>query len=322
MKKIIALICAALLVASMAACTPTATDDGKYVIGICEFVTHPALDQATAGFKAAVIAGLGEENVTFEIGNAAGEASNCTSVVTDLIAKKVDLIMANATPSVLAAANATETIPILGTSVTEYGVALGIQNFSGTVGGNVSGTSDLADLDQQAQMILDWFPEAQKIALVYCNAEANSQYQVDEVQKKLIAKGVPAENIQQKSFSDTSTMAATVEAAADWADVIYVPTDNTVANNAVAIYDICKAKNTPIIAGEEGICASCGVATLSISYYELGYKTGEMAVQILKGEAKISEMPIAYAPSATKKYNETICQELGITPLTGYEKIG
>ena len=321
MKKIIALICAALMILSMAACNAPA-DDGKYVIGICEFMPHPALDQATKGFKDAVIAGLGEENVTFEVGNAAGEASNCTSIVTDLISKKVDLIMANATPSLVAAANATETIPVLGTSVTEYGVALGIQNFSGTVGGNVSGTSDLADLEQQAQMILDWFPEAQKIALLYCNAEPNSQYQVDEVQKKLIAKGIAAENIKQISFADTSVMAASVEEAANWADVIYVPTDNTVANNATAIYDIAKAKNTPIIAGEEGICSGCGVATLSISYYDLGYKTGEMAVQILKGEKNISEMAIAYAPSATKKYNETICQELGITPLDGYIKIG
>ncbi len=321
MKKLIALVCAALMVASLAACVPAAntTDDGKYVVGICEYMPHPALDQATAGFKAAVIAGLGEENVTFEVGNAAGEATNCTSIVTDLISKKVDLIMANATPSLVAAANATETIPILGTSVTEYGVALGIENFSGTVGGNISGTSDLADLDQQAQMILDWVPTAKKVALLFCNAEPNSKYQVDEVQDYLEAKSI---EVKQYGFADTNDLSAVTTQAADWADAIYVPTDNVVANNAAAIYDICKPKNVPIIAGEENTCAGCGIATMSISYYELGYATGEMAVKILKGEKNIAQMPIEYAPTATKKYNETICQELGIQPLDGYVKIG
>ena len=321
MKKLIALVCAALMVASLAACVPAAntTDDGKYVVGICEYMPHPALDQATAGFKAAVIAGLGEENVTFEVGNAAGEATNCTSIVTDLISKKVDLIMANATPSLVAAANATETIPILGTSVTEYGVALGIENFSGTVGGNISGTSDLADLDQQAQMILDWVPTAKKVALLFCNAEPNSKYQVDEVQDYLEAKSI---EVKQYGFADTNDLSAVTTQAADWADAMYVPTDNVVANNAAAIYDICKPKNVPIIAGEENTCAGCGIATMSISYYELGYATGEMAVKILKGEKNIAQMPIEYAPTATKKYNETICQELGIQPLDGYVKIG
>ena len=231
MKKIIALLLAAMMLLALAACgedTPAetkateaataateataeaSTEAAHYTIGICQFLPHPALDAATEGFMDAVKAELGEENVTFDLQDAAGEATNCATIVNGLVASNVDLIMANATPAVAAAYNATETIPILGTSVTEYGVALGIQNFSGTVGGNVSGTSDLADLDQQAQMILDWFPEAQKIALLYCNAEANSQYQVDEVQKKLIAKGVAAANIRQISFSDTSTMAATV----------------------------------------------------------------------------------------------------------------
>jgi len=321
MKKLIALLCAALMVASMAACAPAneTTDDGKYVVGICEYMPHPALDQATAGFKAAVIAGLGEENVTFEIGNAAGEATNCTSIVTDLISKKVDLIMANATPSLVAAANATETIPILGTSVTEYGVALGIENFSGTVGGNVSGTSDLADLEKQAQMIIDWCPTAKKVGLLYCSAEPNSQYQVDKVQAYLESKNIEC---KQFGFADTNDLTAVTTTAADWADAIYVPTDNVVANNAAGIYDICKPKNVPIIAGEEGICSGCGIATMSISYYDLGYTTGEMAVKILKGEAKIAEMPIGYAPAPTYKYNETICQEMNIQPLDGYVKIG
>ena len=329
MKKLIALLCAACMLLSLAACQsagqPTETKGEttgetaqKYVIGICQFMPHPALDAATEGFIAAVEAGLGKENVEFKTQDAAGEASNCTSIVSTLVSDKVDLIMANATPAVAAAYNATETIPILGTSVTEYGVALDIKDFSGTVGGNVSGTSDLADLTKQAQMVIDWCPDAKQVGLLYCNAEANSKYQVDEVQKYLEGKGLTC---KQFAFADTNDLASVTSTAAEWSDVIYVPTDNTVANNAQAIDEICRPAKVPVIAGEAGVCAGCGIATMSISYYDLGYATGEMAVKILKGEANIAEMPIQYAPNVTYQYNEEICTELGITPLDGYEKL-
>ena len=323
MKKVFALLLAAMLLVSMTACNSTENQsgNGKYTIGICQLVQHPALDKATEGFIAAVEAGLGKENVTFKTENASGETTNCTSIMNSFVSANVDLIMANATPAVAAAYNATEIIPILGTSVTEYGVALGIQNFSGTVGGNVSGTSDLAPLDTQAQMILDWVPDAKKVALLYCSTEPNSQYQVDEVEKYLTGKGVECKEF---AFSDASNMNAVTQSAADWADAIYVPTDNTVATYATAIDEICRPAGVPIIAGEAGICASCGIATLSIDYYDLGYKTGEMAVEILKNGADISTMPIQYTPvdKLTKSYNEEICQELGLTPLEGYSKLG
>ena len=318
MKKLIALIMATLLLVSMTACAPAA-DDGKYVIGICQIEPHPALDAATKGFKDAVVAALGAENVTFIEQNAAGDSNTLNSIINDFIAKEVDMILANATPVLQTAANATTTIPIMGTSVTEYGVALKIDNFSGTVGGNISGTSDLAPLDKQADMILEWFPEAKNIGLVYCAAEANSKYQVDEVQKYLEAKNL---NVTQYAFSSSSDMASVVEKAAAESDVIYVPTDNTLANNAGVVNTICSAAKVPVIAGEENICAACGVATLSISYEDLGKTTGEMAVKVLKGEAKISEMPIQYAGTPVAKYNKEICQELGITPPEGYVAIG
>ena len=327
MKKMIALVCAAMLVLGMTACAgeqnndPTNVNnqnDGKFVIGICQFMPHPALDKATEGFIAAVEEGLGKENVEFDLQNAAGEASNCTTIVGGLVASKVDLIMANATPAVAAAYNATETIPILGTSVTEYGVALGIENFSGTVGANVSGTSDLADLTKQAQMVIDWCPDAKNVALLYCSAEPNSKYQIEEVQKILEGKGL---NCKQFDFADTSVLMSVTQAAASFADVIYVPTDNTVANNATAIDSICRPAGIPIIAGEAGVCAGCGIATLSIDYYDLGYATGEMAVRILKDGADITKMPIEYAPEVSYLYNEEICKELNITPLDGYEKL-
>ena len=329
MKKVIALICAAVLMLGMTACTTAQNqgttpnnennqNDGKYVIGICQFMPHPALDKATEGFMAAVEEGLGKDNVVFDPQNAAGEASNCTTIVNGFVASKVDLIMANATPALVAAYNATETIPILGTSVTEYGVALGIDNFGGTVGANVSGTSDLADLAKQAQMILDWYPDAKNVGLLYCSAEANSKYQIEEVEKLLTAKGLTC---KQFAFADTSDLMSVTQEAVSFADVIYVPTDNTVANNATAIDSVCRPAGIPIIAGESGICSGCGIATLSIDYYDLGYATGKMAVRILKNGEDITKMPIEYAPEVSYLYNEEICKELGITPLDGYEKL-
>ena len=316
MKKALALVLVALMLLGLTACSKPAKEN--YTIGICQFVPHPALDSATQGFKDAIIKELGEEHVTFDEQNAAGEASNCSTIVTGLVSSKVDLIMANATPAVAAAYNATETIPILGTSVTEYGVALGLKDFNGTVGANVSGTSDLADLAMQAKMILDWFPNAKKVGLLYCSAEANSKYQVDTVKAELEKKGVECKFF---AFADTSDMMSVTTEAASYSDVIYVPTDNTVANNATAIDSICRPKKVPIIAGEAGICAACGVATLSIDYYDLGYATGLMAVKILRDGADITKMPIEYAPEVSPLYNEAICKELGITPISGYDKL-
>ena len=335
MKKVLALVLVAVLLFGLAACTakpadpdasePTATEatkaetaDKKFTIGICQFMPHPALDAATKGFKEAITKEMGADKVTFNEQNAAGEASNCSTIVNGLVSSKVDLIMANATPAVAAAYNATEEIPILGTSVTEYGVALGIKDFSGTVGANVSGTSDLANLDKQAQMILDWFPETKKVALLYCSGEANSQYQVDKVAEYLKGKNIETKNF---AFADTSDMMAVTTSACDYADVIYVPTDNAVANNATAIDSIARAAKKPIIAGEADTCKGCGVATLSIDYYDLGYATGMMAVKILRDGADITKMPIEYAPKETPLYNEEICKALNITPLEGYEKL-
>ena len=238
-----------------------------------------------------------------------------TTLFYTFVSKKVDLIMANATPALQAAYNATAEIPILGTSVTEYGVALGIDNFSGTVGGNVSGTSDLAPLTEQADMILELLPETKTVGLLYCSAEPNSEYQVQVVEEYLTGKGITC---TRYSFSDSNDVAAvTTKAAAD-SDVIYIPTDNTAASCTETIGSIVLNAKTPVVAGEKGLCTGCGVATLSISYYDLGYKTGEMAAQVLTGEADIAEMPIQYAP-ATKMYNPTMCEALGITAPEGYE---
>ncbi len=289
----------------------------KYVVGICQLAPHPALDAATQGFKDALDKLLPGQ-VDIKEKNAAGDSPTCATIINGFVSNGVDLIMANATAPLQAAASATNTIPVLGTSITEYGVALGIDNFSGTVGSNISGTSDLAPLDQQAQMIKEWYPEAKDIGLIYCSAEPNSQYQVDNVKKYLEDMGYTCE---QYPFSDTNDMASVVQNALSNSDVLYVPTDNTAANNTGIIDNICRGV-IPVFAGEEGICGGCGVATLSISYYDIGYKTGEMAVDILANGADVSAMPIEYAPQFVKKYNPATCEALGLTVPEGYEAIG
>ena len=307
---------AASSVASSAAAGSAAASGDSYTVGICQLVQHAALDAATQGFEDALTAEFGD-NVKFDFQNAQGDSATCATIANGFVSAGVDLIMANATPALQAAQSATNEIPVLGTSVTEYGVALGRSDFSGTVGGNISGTSDLAPLDQQADMIVEWMPEAKKVGLLYCSAEANSQYQVDEVQKYLEAKGVTA---TQYAFSDSNDLSSVCQKAADENDALYVPTDNTVAANTGIVDGICRPAKKPVFAGEEGICAGCGVATLSISYYDLGYTTGEMAVKILKGEADISTMPIEYT-DVTKKYNKAVCDDLGLTVPEGYEAI-
>ena len=307
---------AASSVASSAAAGSAAASGDSYTVGICQLVQHAALDAATQGFEDALTAEFGD-NVKFDFQNAQGDSATCATIANGFVSAGVDLIMANATPALQAAQSATNEIPVLGTSVTEYGVALGLSDFSGTVGGNISGTSDLAPLDQQADMIVEWMPEAKKVGLLYCSAEANSQYQVDEVQKYLEAKGVTA---TQYAFSDSNDLSSVCQKAVDENDALYVPTDNTVAANTGIVDGICRPAKKPVFAGEEGICAGCGVATLSISYYDLGYTTGEMAVKILKGEADISTMPIEYT-DVTKKYNKAVCDDLGLTAPEGYEEI-
>ena len=322
MKKLVALTLALMMLLMMTACGSTAApapaDDGKYTIGICQLVTHDALDAATKGFQDAVIAGLGEGNVTFDLQNAAGDSNTCASIANAFVAAEVDLIMANATPALQNAQAATADIPILGTSVTEYSVALDLKDYNGVVGGNVSGTSDLAPLEEQAAMLQEWFPDAENVGLLYCSAEPNSKYQVDTIQALLEGMGYTCKMF---AFADSNDMPAVTNAACEFSDVIYVPTDNAVASSTDIIDGICRPAGIPIIAGEEGICAGCGVATLSISYYDLGYKTGEMAVSILKGEADISTMEVQYAP-ATRKYNADICADLGLTAPEGYVAIG
>ena len=322
MKKLMTLILALAMALTMAACgSKDASNDADknsdaktLKVGVVQLVQHEALDAATQGFTDALKEALGDK-VEVVVKNASGDANTCGTIVNGFVSDNVDLIMANATPALQAAVSATSTIPILGTSVTDYATALEISDWTGTVGGNVSGTSDLAPLDKQAAMLQELFPEAKKVGMLFCSSEPNSKYQVDEVTKLLSAAGITC---TEYAFTDSNDVTSVTQKACDESDVIYIPTDNTAASNTEAIANVVLAANTPVIAGEAGICRGCGVATLSIDYYELGKITGQMAAKILSGEADISTMPVEFAPTATKQANVANCEKLGITVPADY----
>ena len=330
MKKLLSLLCIAAMIFALAACggsqapaaeAPAAEAPAEeaqvFNIGICQLVQHPALDAATQGFKDALTEKLGDA-VSFNEQNASGDAATCSVICNQFVSDEVDLIMANATASLQAAASATNVIPILGTSITDYGTALGIEGFTGVSGTNISGTSDLAPLDGQAQMLSELFPDAKTVGLVYCSGEPNSKFQVETIAPMLTELGY---TVTEYTFADSNDVANVTASACAECDVLYIPTDNTAASCTEAINNVALVEKTPIVVGEEGICKGCGVATLSLSYYDIGYETGLMAAEILTEGADISTMEVRYAPQFTKEYNVSICETLGITVPEDYVAI-
>lgn len=319
-KKLLSLLLVSAMTLSLTACgSAPAEDDGKYTIGILQQLEHPALDSATEGFQAALTDLLGEGNVTFDLQNAQNEQANCATIANSFVSNEYDLILANATTALQSCAAATSTIPVLGTSITDYATALEIDDWSGTTGRNISGTSDLAPLDQQEDLLLELFPDAKTVGILYCSAEPNSKYQATKFEEYLTEDGIA---FKEYTAADSNDIAAVVQSAVSEVDVIYIPTDNTMAGNTEVIANIVVPAGIPVIAGEEGICSGCGVATLSISYYDIGYKAGEMAYDILVNGADITTMEVEYAPQVTKKYNAAICEQLQVTPPEGYVAIG
>lgn len=327
MKTIIRTVSAVILAASLllaigcesqAASSPSSEPAAKtYTVGICQLVQHEALDAATEGFKKALTDALGDR-VTFDSKNASGDPATCSVICGQFVGDEVDLIMANATPALQAAQSATNTIPILGTSVTDYAAALGISDFDGATHANISGTSDRVLESEQVKILSDLFPDAKNVGILYCSSEANSKVQADAFRESAEALGY---TVTEYKFADSNDVAQVTQTACDECDVLYIPTDNTAASNAELINNVALNAKTPIVAGEEGICKACGVATLTISYYDLGYVTGQMAVEILENGADVSSMQIGYAPF-TKKYNSALAAEYGITVSGEYSPIG
>ena len=286
-------------------------------VGIVQFTQHEALDAATEGFLETLESEFGNQ-IEVLVKNASGDYATCSAIVNGFITDGVDLIMANATPAVKAAAAATDSIPILGTSVTDYGAALEIDDFNGVTGMNVSGTSDLAPLDVQAQMILDLFPETETVGIIFCSNEANSRYQVKVVEEYLKGQGI---TVETASFTDSNDVAPITEDLCSRIDVLYIPTDNKAAECADTIGNIVLEKKIPVISGEEGVCRRCGVATLTISYRKLGNETGKMAISVLKEGTDVAALPIRYYPEPVKKFNPEICELLNVDIPEGFEPV-
>ena len=324
LKKAAAILIAAAMTASLAACgssssgSGSAGSDGTYTIGICQQMEHPALDAATEGFQDACKDKFGEDNVEFDVQNAQGEQTMCSTIINNFVSSDVDLILANATLPLQTAAQATADIPILGTSVTDFASALGISDWTGATGVNISGTCDLAPIEEQEDMLTELLPEAKTVGILYCSAESNSKYQAELFETELEKDGI---EYKEYTAADSNEIQSVVTNAVSECDAIYIPTDNTMASNTQIINNICLPAKVPVIAGEQGICSGCGIATLSISYYDIGYRAGEMAYEILAEGADISTMEIETAPQVTKMYNPTICEELGITVPDDYEAI-
>lgn len=329
LKKAAAILMAAAMTASLAACgssssgegssgSSSAGSDGTYTIGICQQMEHPALDAATEGFQDACKEKFGEDNVEFDVQNAQGEQTMCSTIINNFVSSDVDLILANATLPLQTAAQATADIPILGTSVTDFASALGISDWTGATGVNISGTCDLAPIEEQEDMLTELLPEAKTVGILYCSAESNSKYQAELFEEELEKDGI---EYKEYTAADSNEIQSVVTNAVSECDAIYIPTDNTMASNTQIINNICLPAKVPVIAGEQGICSGCGIATLSISYYDIGYRAGEMAYEILAEGADISTMKVETAPQVTKMYNPTICEELGITVPDDYEPI-
>lgn len=327
-KKLLSVALASTMVVGLAGCGNSATTNGgsdstadksgkTYTIGICQLVQHEALDAATDGFKKALKDKLGDK-VKFDEQNAAGDAPTCSTICTSFVTNNYDLILGNATAALQAAVSSTDSIPVLGTSVTDYGTALDISDWNGVTGKNVSGTTDLAPLDQQAKCIKELFPDAKNIGIIYCSSEPNSIYQSTTITKYLEDEGY---KIKEYTFADSNDVASVTKSACDASDVIYIPTDNTAASCTEAINNVAGPAKTPIFAGEEGIAKGCGVATLSISYYDLGYETGEMAYDILVNGADITKMEVKTAPKFTKEYIADRADDLKVTVPDDYEKL-
>lgn len=318
-RKKLSLVLLSAMVFGLTACGQqenASQDDGKYHIGICQWVEHSALDEATKGFQDALTEQLGDE-VTFDVQNAQGATEDCQEILNGFVSDDVDLIMANATSALVAASQATNTIPIVATSITDYGTALNMREWTGASGINVTGTSDLAPIESQADIIQELVPEAKKVGILYCSAETNSIFQAQKMGSILTEKGLSFETY---TIADKEELEKSARKAASECDVLYIPTDNTIASQAELLKEILISEKVPMIAGEEGLCEA-GIATLSISYYDIGYSAGEMAYEILEEGKDPGDIDVRYSENVTKKYNSENCEALGITVPNDYEAL-
>ena len=312
MKRVLALIMTALMMLVLCACDTPNKDDGTYRVGIVQLQQHVALDQATKGFQDALIEKLGDK-IDFDVKLASGETTTCTSIVTKFVNDGVDLIMANATPAVIAAKEATSTIPIIGTSVTDYVAGeTQIVATNEAPGANVTGYSDMSDIAAHVELTQKLCPDAKTVAIIYCSAEPNSVIQGKQA-KELYEKAGYTTLIL--TASDITTISTVVTSACDQADVIYIPTDNLFAENMESVKNIAEPAKIPVICGEGGMVQSGGTASVGIDYYVLGYRAGEMAYEIMVNGADPAKTPIGFMTAEDMELviNEENVAAIGLT---------
>ena len=315
LSKLLAVVTAFAMLFVFTACSgdnSSNNDSGNsatYTIGIIQYMEHDALDQATEGFRDYLTEKLGD-SVTFDYDNAQGEQTNCGTIVTKFVSDGVDLIMANATPAVQAAREATSTIPIIGTSVTDY-VESGLIESDDAPGGNVTGASDLNPVDVQVELMQALCPDVQTVGIVYCSAEANSEIQANEATAAFEAAGY---TVRTYTAADSNELQSVFTQACTEVDAFYEPTDNLIANNMELVRNITVPAGKPVICGEESMCLTGGLATYSISYYDLGYAAGEQAYNILVNGADPATTPIYHFSTSdlTLVVNEEVAGELNI----------
>lgn len=314
-KKFLAAAAACLMVAGLAACgnepsTPSNPDEKVFQIGIVQLAEHPAMDEATRGFKEFLTEKLGDK-VQFNVQNAQGEQTNCTTIVNQFVSSKVDLIMANATNAVKAAREATSDIPVVGTSVTDY-VSCGLVASNEAPGANVTGASDMNPVNVQVQLMKTLCPEVKTVGIVINSGEENSAIQAEEAKTAFEAEGFA---VKIYSVADTNEIQTVVTAACNEVDAFYEPTDNLIAANVPTMSNITTAAGKPVICGEGGMCESGFLATYAISYYELGRAAGEQAFNILVNGADPATTPIFFfdVSNLSLVINEENAAELGIT---------
>ena len=305
MKKVVSLIMAlTLCISSCLMLSGCSEDKADFTVGICQLMKHDSLDKATQGFIDALTEELEKAGKTVEFDTqVAGSADLCPTVINNFTVKNVDLIMANATDALVAAANATPTIPVLGTSVTDYS-----DTFKGNIPANVSGTSDAVPFDEQAKMMIETLGlvEGDQVGVLYCTNESNSLIQYEAVKALFEDKNI---TVKPYTFSETTELQALVTSAASECKALYVPSDNTVAQNDTIVGTICTENNVPVYTSYGGtIC----YASLAIDYYELGQETGKMAAEILLGTKSVEDIEIKTLVPTTV-YNKDLCKQLGIT---------
>lgn len=277
-----------------------------YKIGINQLVQHPALDSATAGFKKAFEdAGI---NADFEEQNANGEQATALTIAQNFATENLDLVLAVATPAAQATAQNITDKPVLFTAVTDP-VTAELVKSNDAPGGNVTGTSDVAPIKDQLELLKKLVPDTKKIGIVYASGEVNSQVQVDQVKSEAQPMGI---EVATQTVSSVNEIQQAVEALGD-VDAIYVPTDNMVVSGISSLVQVAEQKKIPVVAAEAGTVEGGAVATLGIDYEKLGEQTGKMAIDILKNGKNPAEMPVEIASDFTYVINEDAAKAQGVT---------